>query len=316
MPSVGQGKAVNMASSEPVAAVLGRPETLDDEAAFLGASTSLTNTENTSLDGQSGVPEADSDVEELLGILPADRFNVRSVIDFLARMGITSPEIIRAVPVRNLFGAFARPLRTHGDYYHLSQVTTRIAAFWSHSWHGSTRRKIFTAFFLYKGTAATFFSTVAAIFCYVAFGLGILPDDRGSSWWCLSVGSLTYMLVMLVWQPQQLVFLDRVCISQTDPELQTEGLLSLGGILKSSDQMLVLWDSSWAQRLWCIFELAAFLNSRPPGGRTNISIRPTMLHTSQPRLPRQLFLLLAVNLHGRWVFEFLVHCAPGSRVLP
>ena len=137
MPSVGQGKAVNMASSEPVAAVLGHPETLDDEAAFLGASTSLTNSENTntSLDGQSGVPEADSDVEELLGILPADRFNVRSIIDFLARMGshLTRDHPGGSCP-EPLWGLLPGHCRMHGDYYHLSQVTTRVAAFWSHSW--------------------------------------------------------------------------------------------------------------------------------------------------------------------------------------
>ena len=51
---------------------------------------------------------------------------------------------------------------------------------------------------------------------------------------------MTYLLVLLFWQPQQLVFVDRVCISQTDPGLQAEGLLSLGAILKSSDSVLAI----------------------------------------------------------------------------
>ena len=67
----------------------------------------------------------------------------------------------------------------------------------------------------------------------MVFGLEILPGNRHQSWWCLSVGCLTYVLVMLAWQPQQLVFFDRVCISQSDPELQREALISLGGILKT-----------------------------------------------------------------------------------
>ena len=29
-----------------------------------------------------------------------------------------------------------------------------------------------------------------------------------------------------------------------------------------SDQMLILWDLSWAHRLWCLFEFAAFLKSK------------------------------------------------------
>ena len=41
--------------------------------------------------------------------------------------------------------------------------------------------------------------------------------------------------------------------------------------------MQVLWDSSWAWRLWCAFESAAFLHSRPPVEKTNIRIRPTIL---------------------------------------
>ncbi|OLP79110.1 hypothetical protein AK812_SmicGene40641 [Symbiodinium microadriaticum] len=77
-----------------------------------------------------------------------------------------------------------------------------------------TESTIATIFFLHKASAATIFGTAAAVIAGVLYGL--------------MTGSLTYLLVLLFWQPQQLVFVDRVCISQTDPGLQAEGLLSLG----------------------------------------------------------------------------------------
>ena len=38
--------------------------------------------------------------------------------------------------------------------------------------------------------------------------------------------------------------------------------------------MLVLWDPSWTERLWCLFELAAFLKSRK-GREQKLTVRPT-----------------------------------------
>ena len=49
----------------------------------------------------------------------------------------------------------------------------------------------------------------------------------------------------------------------------------LAGLLKQSDEMLVLWDPSWTERLWCLFELAAFLKSRK-GREQKLTVRPTL----------------------------------------
>ena len=43
--------------------------------------------------------------------------------------------------------------------------------------------------------------------------------------------------------------------------LKAEAICSLAGLLNQSDSMLVLWDASFTERLWCVFELAAFLKS-------------------------------------------------------
>ena len=42
--------------------------------------------------------------------------------------------------------------------------------------------------------------------------------------------------------------------------------------------MMILWDPSWSQRLWCLFELAAFLKSKRSSGQ-ELVIRPTIIGT-------------------------------------
>jgi len=80
------------------------------------------------------------------------------------------------------------------------------------------------------------------------------------------------------WRRCHLIFLDLLCIDQENATAKAEAIFSLGAFLKSSDSMLVLWDSSWTHRLWCIFELAAFLHSKASQSHDpNLKIRPTIL---------------------------------------
>ena len=144
-----------MASSEPAAAVLGHPEFLDvepcmDESVPLERPVvTVTSPTGGHLVQQSEAPHTGCDVT-VQELAPDPRVAARLVGDFLSRMHVTRPEIIRAVPVRKIFRGLARPLRRQGDYYHLSRVTSSFGAFWSHSWHGSVCRKIFTVFFFTK----------------------------------------------------------------------------------------------------------------------------------------------------------------------
>ena len=200
----------------------------------------------------------------------------QQVTDFISKMEAVRPELVRAARVQSVLQGLARPLRVKGDFYNLGQAA-KPEVFWSHSWHGSVPAKVATVFFLHNATAATAVSTGAAALTCIAFGLGALPDDDHHSWWCLSSGCFAYLLTMFFWRPRQLVFVDRICISQVDSLLQAQGIFSLGAILKSADVMLVLWDPSWARRLWCVWELAAFIHSRPNGEKPRVSVRPTML---------------------------------------
>lgn len=99
--------------------------------------------------------------------------------------------------------------------------------------------------------------------------------EKPFMFWPLLAGFLSYLLVLVVWQPRTKVFLDKICIHQTDITKKRHGIDSLGGFLRRSEEMLLLWDSTYFSRLWCTFELAAFLfiHGSPDGVRVMPVVR-------------------------------------------
>ena len=97
------------------------------------------------------------------------------------------------------------------------------------------------------------------------------------SYWAKATGFAVYCLVLLLWQRGKRIFLDTLCIKQDDRMWKALALLSMPALLKSSDSLLVLWDPTYTRRLWCCFEIAAFLHSRPAGQKPQIRVRPTLL---------------------------------------
>ena len=134
----------------------------------------------------------------------------------------------------------------------------------------------------YNGPAAVILGNSVAVLMMFLFAFGglpgwylVVPGFRGFACWSLCSGFLVTSLVMLFWRPQTPVFLDRICIS-SDCKLKTLAILSLGGLVKKSDSMLIVWDPTWTERLWCLFELAAFLKSKK-GSKRDLIIRPIFL---------------------------------------
>lgn len=71
--------------------------------------------------------------------------------------------------------------------------------------------------------------------------------------------------------------MDMACIHQGDPDLKSEGVLNIGAFLKNSKKLLVLWDSTYSSRAWCMFELAAFLQSHQSEVNLPIDIKPVVI---------------------------------------
>eukprot|EP00971_Amphidinium_carterae_P097168 1923054-Amphidinium_carterae.1 len=56
-------------------------------------------------------------------------------------------------------------------------------------------------------------------------------------------------------------FLDRLCIHQWDEDLKDLGVKSLGKVVATSHEIMVLWSPDYFERMWCVFELATFAAS-------------------------------------------------------
>ena len=208
---------------------------------------------------------------------------IPEVAKSIAEMEVTNPEILRVTRAFAAFQNFAAALRggCDGDLYHKSRKSHKIYTFWSHSWHGGQWKKILTLLTFYNSFAALLGGFFVAILMMSLFGFDLLPGLERGLWdvpfstWCVPSGFLVTTLVMLLWRSQNNIFLDRICISQQDSDLKAQAIFSLAGLLKKSEVMLILWDPTWTERLWCLFELAAFLKSKKvASGKQALIVRP------------------------------------------
>jgi hypothetical protein len=92
--------------------------------------------------------------------------------------------------------------------------------------------------------------------------------------WPFVFGATAYLITVILWQARTLVFLDKVCIHQSDPHKKRKGIDGLGGFLSCSSQMVIFWDHTYFDRLWCTFELAAYTHLK--GAAASIPVVPVM----------------------------------------
>eukprot|EP00438_Fugacium_kawagutii_P035761 Skav202574 [mRNA] locus=scaffold104:122635:124266:- [translate_table: standard] len=231
---------------------------------------------------------------------------------FVVQMGVTRPEVLRVVPAHRAFERCFRALGdTDGDLYFKSERSDKISVFWSHSWHGSRWAKMLTLITIYNGLPAIVLGMFFACVMMALFCLQALPGfDRSAKWgplfdhgpgvwgpfscWASVVGLAVTSLSVFCWRSRTRVFFDRVCISESDPQLKAEAILSLAGLLRSSESMLILWDPTWSKRLWCLFELAAFLQSRK--GKTDQKRQLVIIPTFVGPVRVAAFLVMAVGI--------------------
>ncbi|CAE7262715.1 unnamed protein product [Symbiodinium sp. KB8] len=195
-------------------------------------------------------------------------------------MAAASPEVVRGIPLFRLV-RLAPLYWLRGELqrlHHRSEVVTEFDEFWSHSWQASAGSKCINILMRTNGVPAFLLSMVSVMLATLLARLEILhPRDRFGAAWCVLLGSLVYYSTLLLWRQRRVVFLDLACINQTDRELKAQGIGSLGAILKASKSMSVMWDATYATRLWCMFELAAFLHSRPAESKAEIMVCPPLL---------------------------------------
>ncbi|CAE7400729.1 unnamed protein product [Symbiodinium microadriaticum] len=252
----------------------------------------------------SGLEPSDIDEEEKLeasdqsqvevSIPLSDRY--QRAAGYIADFQATRQDIIRAVPCYEALRGFGRAFRYHKPTdYQRSFPTDKIQEFWSHSWHGSTPRKISTVIVQKNGLAAISAGTLASLLLVCLFVGGYLPGYERAPFqqtgrdsylfgiWGMVGGTFVTIVTLICWQCRTPVFVDVMCIHQSDPGLKAEALLSMGALLQSSESLHVWWDETFVERLWCVFEVGAFLGSctvSDSRSAKTLIIRPTMLGTS------------------------------------
>lgn len=156
--------------------------------------------------------------------------------------------------------------------YGLSFQVSKINNFLSHDWNTSRRRKVVVMMIYFNALAAA----VAAIVCAVIVGLcretpwqdieAATSNDTRTTDLISLLPQATFVLFLFFWQRirgflrrPKIAFLDRLCIAQHDSALKTQGILGLASFMDHSEELTILWSPQFFKRLWCCFEVAAFL---------------------------------------------------------
>lgn len=146
--------------------------------------------------------------------------------------------------------------------------------FLSHSWHARWWLKYLTLVFYFNLPPANIAAlTAGLIVCCMRyiFDFHFWPGRAtGIPMYCFFAGVCAFMGTLGSWHRiaeripffEKSVFLDKVCIHQTDVSKKEQGIKSIGGILQHSHELLVAWDPTYFQRLWCTYEMSAFMHAQ------------------------------------------------------
>lgn len=163
---------------------------------------------------------------------------------------------------------------------------THIDSFISHDWQTGRWAKLAALSFAYNYRAAGIGSVICgAASCYVELNSPSWTRWRSTAgttaatvdgtyyrpaWprWSPFAFPVSLVFLLLYWQvfrryvrcQDEMVFLDKLCINQTDDDLKRQGILALAGFLRHSTRLHVLWSRRYFTRLWCTYELASWVH--------------------------------------------------------
>lgn len=225
--------------------------------------------------------------------------------------GLTSSvasDIIRGVPLHRclewfcyLFSTSTGSLETCDNDYGLSHNVPRISDFISHDWQTPRWQKFVALCMVYNHHAAMLASAMAFILILVsrlAMGQDVvfgasedLTFELAGAMYTLRIGigyTLVSLIVMLVflcyWQQlrrflvgNRPVFLDKVCVHQTNSELKKAAILGLAAFIKKSNNLVILWTPRTFTRLWCTYEITSWMHFQKPIKKVNMCLVPQKL---------------------------------------
>lgn len=173
--------------------------------------------------------------------------------------------------------------------FNLSRQAEDINYFISHNWDTPRYEKFLTLAMYFNRRAAHLLTLGAMILCTILTGLGLVrafdnPYGRVSLV-CTPLGvPLFFMVIFFAHDVERClgcsranVFLDKICIHQTDPSEKKKGVESLGAFLYASEKMLIVYTNLYLNKLWTMYELASFLALR---SSKDILVMPTATYVT------------------------------------
>jgi len=189
-------------------------------------------------------------------------------------LSLQDPSLLRAVGVGKVLRCGGRVLGTASgtaETYNLSVVANRIDYFISHNWSVSRTIKFLTIV-LHFGHSRAFAASVSVVtLTTILTGFHVLPivkDELGSAGICAHVCGVPVFLFALIFGGDicsliglhgPSVFLDKICIHQTDQDVKRRGIESLGAFLSFSSRMVVVFGHEYLEKLWTVYEVATYL---------------------------------------------------------
>ena len=157
------------------------------------------------------------------------------------------PHLLRAVNLDVAMTGLGKHWSKNVGDWTVSREVTHIDEFISHDWHTSRRSKFATLCVAYNWVVAMLASVLGGCLS-AALEISLTPHARsyfrvehrsyGVPWLvgCRLASSLTFLLFLVYWQRirslfvrPRTVFIDKLCINQSDDELKKQGILSLAG---------------------------------------------------------------------------------------
>ncbi|CAE8703470.1 unnamed protein product [Polarella glacialis] len=186
--------------------------------------------------------------------------------------------LLRAAKVATILrkaGALLGTSESSAETFELSSPVDHIDAFISHNWSTPRASKFLTLALHFNLTPALVVSYTTACLAFIFQAKGWLPcldqllggEDWKCGLCCRLSGYASFLITLVAWPDfasrvglgGQSVFLDKVCIHQTDVELQRKGINALSAFIRYSSEMVVVYSDVYLEKLWTVYEVASFL---------------------------------------------------------
>eukprot|EP00928_Gymnodinium_smaydae_P097742 TRINITY_DN8925_c0_g1_i3.p1 TRINITY_DN8925_c0_g1~~TRINITY_DN8925_c0_g1_i3.p1 ORF type:complete len:524 (+),score=38.63 TRINITY_DN8925_c0_g1_i3:36-1607(+) len=176
---------------------------------------------------------------------------------------VIEDDLLRAVHFKEVVGRFGSHFSSNAAVaqdYCLSEKVDSIDAFISHDWRARRVHKFIALCFFYNAKPACFFSVLVAFVAAIIsiFSSFVVRPQYVCpfAWWICFLFWHHFRTVLK--RRPVMMFLDKLCINQTNEEEKKLGISALAGFLRNSRAMLILWSPRYFTRLWCAYELVSW----------------------------------------------------------